>query len=213
MPNPYANYIGGRWAPARSGRTFFNLDPATGETLGEYPASGLEDVEDAVVAAQKALPAWRLTPAPKRAEILYRAGEIIKARKEDLARAMTREMGKILIEARGDVQEGIDMAYLAEEVDVRALFRAVELCRDIGKSARGGRGLCVVRELRACRRPGIDGQKAPMRIHQCVAAEQAQINAESDDGRHAARPGKHGDVAGCAAGGQHQRAALRPIDC
>ena len=113
MPNSFANYIGGRWVPARSGRTFFNLNPATGETLGEYPSSGPEDVNDAVEAAQKAYPAWRLTPAPKRAEILYRAGEIIRARKEDLARAMTREMGKILIETRGDVQEGIDMAYLA----------------------------------------------------------------------------------------------------
>src|SRR5437867_1411610 len=107
MTQTYANYIGGRWVPARSGRTFFNLNPATGETLGEYPSSGPEDVEDAVQAAQEALPAWRLTPAPKRAELLYRAGEIIKARKEDLARAMTREMGKILIETRGDVQEVI----------------------------------------------------------------------------------------------------------
>src|SRR5262245_54918010 len=113
MPNSFANYIGGRWAPARSGRTFFNLNPATGETLGEYPSSGPEDVNDAVEAAQKVWPAWRLTPAPKRAEILYRAEELIRARKEDLARAMTREMGKILIETRGDVQEGIDMAYLA----------------------------------------------------------------------------------------------------
>jgi len=113
MANPHLNYIGGRWVPARSGRTFTNTNPATGETLGEYPASGPEDVNDAVEAARKAYPSWRLTPAPKRAEILYRAGEILRARKEDLARAMTREMGKILIETRGDVQEGIDMAYLA----------------------------------------------------------------------------------------------------
>ncbi len=66
-----------------------------------------------VAAAAAAYRAWRLTPAPKRAEIVYRAGEIIRARKEDLARAMTREMGKVLAETRGDVQEGIDMAYLA----------------------------------------------------------------------------------------------------
>src|SRR5262249_25234770 len=113
MPNSFANYIGGRWAPARSGRTFFNLNPPTGETPGEYPSSGPEDSQAAGPAAQPALPAGRLTPAPKRAEILYRAGELIRARKEELARAMTREMGKILIETRGDVQEGIDMAYLA----------------------------------------------------------------------------------------------------
>ncbi|HKQ57247.1 MAG TPA: aldehyde dehydrogenase family protein, partial [Candidatus Eisenbacteria bacterium] len=113
MSQPYLNYIAGKWVPARSGRTFANTNPANGLPLGDYPASGPEDVQWAVEAASKAFPAWRLTPAPKRAEILYRAGEIIRSRKEDLARAMTREMGKILIETRGDVQEGIDMAYLA----------------------------------------------------------------------------------------------------
>jgi aldehyde dehydrogenase (NAD+) len=113
MAQPSLNYVAGRWTPARSGRTFPNHNPATGEHLGDYPASGPEDVADAVAAAAKAFPAWRLTPAPKRAEIVFRAGELIRARKEDLARAMTREMGKILVETRGDVQEGIDMAYLA----------------------------------------------------------------------------------------------------
>ena len=113
MTERFLNCIAGRWVPARSGQTFFNHNPATGERLGEYPASGPEDVNDAVAAARAAAKAWRLTPAPKRAEIVFRAGEIIRERKEELARAMTREMGKILIETRGDVQEGIDMAYLA----------------------------------------------------------------------------------------------------
>src|SRR5262245_24073781 len=113
MPETFLNYINGKWVAARSGRTFFNTNPATGEMLGEYPSSGPEDVDAAVDAASAAFRGWRLTPAPKRAEIVFRAGELIRARKEDLARAMTREMGKILIEARGDVQEGIDMAYLA----------------------------------------------------------------------------------------------------
>lgn len=113
MSEKFLNYIGGRWVPARSGRTFLNTNPATGEELGEFPASESGDVDDAVAAAAKAYTSWRLVPAPKRAEIVYRAGELIRARKEDLARAMTREMGKILIETRGDVQEGIDMAYLA----------------------------------------------------------------------------------------------------
>ncbi len=113
MAETFLNYIAGRWVPARSGRTFANLNPATGEHLGEFPSSGTEDVEAAVAAATQAFRAWRLTPAPKRAEIVFRAGEIIRARKEELARAMTREMGKILVETRGDVQEGIDMAYLA----------------------------------------------------------------------------------------------------
>ena len=113
MTEKYMNHIGGRWIPARSGRTFSNHNPATGELLGEYPASGPEDVNDAVDAAAHARRGWALTPAPKRAEIIVRAGELIRARKEDLARAMTREMGKVLAETRGDVQEGIDMAYLA----------------------------------------------------------------------------------------------------
>jgi aldehyde dehydrogenase (NAD+) len=115
MPSPttFLNHIAGRWVPARSGRTFSNFNPATGAHLGDYPSSGPEDVDAAVAAATAAFKGWRLTPAPKRAEIVYRAGEIIRDRKEDLARAMTREMGKILIETRGDVQEGIDMAYLA----------------------------------------------------------------------------------------------------
>ena len=113
MAHTFHNFIGGRWAPARSGRTFANSNPATGEVLGEFPASGPEDVNDAVEAAAGAYPAWRLTPAPRRAEILFRAGEIMRARKQDLARAMTREMGKVLAEAGGDVQEGIDMAFHA----------------------------------------------------------------------------------------------------
>ncbi len=113
MSEKFLNYIGGRWVPARSGKNFLNLNPANGESLGEFPASESGDVDDAVAAAAKAYTTWRLVPAPKRAEIVFRAGEIIRARKEDLARAMTREMGKILIETRGDVQEGIDMAYLA----------------------------------------------------------------------------------------------------
>jgi acyl-CoA reductase-like NAD-dependent aldehyde dehydrogenase len=113
MAQTFLNHIGGSWVPARSGRTFANSNPANGEVLGEFPASGPEDVNDAIEAATGAYPAWRLTPAPRRAEIVFRAGEIMRARKQDLARAMTREMGKVLAEAGGDVQEGIDMAFHA----------------------------------------------------------------------------------------------------
>ncbi len=113
MAQAFSNCIGGRWIPARSGKTFRNLNPANGEVLGEFPASGPEDVSDAVEAAAKAYRSWRLVPAPKRAEIVFRAGETIRARKPELARAMTREMGKVLAETGGDVQEGIDMAFLA----------------------------------------------------------------------------------------------------
>jgi aldehyde dehydrogenase (NAD+) len=113
MAQTFANYIGGRWVPARSGQSFKNLNPATGELLGEFPESGPDDVDAAVQAARGAMRAWQLTPAPKRGELLFKLGALIASKKEELARAATREMGKILIETRGDVQEGVDMAYLA----------------------------------------------------------------------------------------------------
>ncbi len=113
MAQTFHNLIGGRWVPARSGRAITNRNPANGEALGDFPASGPDDVSDAVQAATDAYRSWRLVPAPKRAEILFRAGEKLRERKEELARAMTREMGKVLPETRGDVQEGIDMAFYA----------------------------------------------------------------------------------------------------
>jgi acyl-CoA reductase-like NAD-dependent aldehyde dehydrogenase len=111
MVQAYLNYIGGRWQPARSGATFESEDPATGEVLGVCARSGIEDVAEAVAAAKEAYPRWRKVPAPRRAEILFRAAEILVRRKEELAQLMTREMGKILLESRGDVQEAIDMTY------------------------------------------------------------------------------------------------------
>ena len=113
MATTFHNLIGGRWIPAKSGRTFTNLNPATGAPLGDFPDSGPDDVDAAVQAARGAMRAWQLTPAPKRGELLYRLGALIAQKKEDLAKSATREMGKILIETRGDVQEGVDMAYLA----------------------------------------------------------------------------------------------------
>ena len=88
-----------------------SVNPATGEVLGLVPQSGPQDVDAAVRAAAAAFPAWRRTPAPRRAEILFRAAERMVARKEELAGLMTREMGKVLTETRGDVQEAIDMSY------------------------------------------------------------------------------------------------------
>src|SRR4029079_5445078 len=86
-------------------------DPS--DVVGVFPSSGAEEVQAAVAAAKKAFESWRLYPAPRRAEILYRAGQIMIERKEQLAREMTREMGKVLAEARGDVQEVIDMTLYA----------------------------------------------------------------------------------------------------
>ncbi len=114
MGELYKNYIGGKWVEAKSGKTFENRNPANHHDLiGVFPASGPEDVDEAVSAAKRAFLNWRLVPAPKRGEILYRVGELLRQRKEEIARAMTREMGKILKETRGDVQEGIDTAFYA----------------------------------------------------------------------------------------------------
>ncbi len=108
----HKNFINGEWVDAKRGGTFENRNPAdTGELLGIFPSSTAEDVNDAVDAAKAAFKKWRLFPAPRRAEILYRTAEALVKRKEQMASDMTREMGKPLSETRGDVQEAIDMTY------------------------------------------------------------------------------------------------------
>ena len=107
----FQNYIAGEWVDAASGGTFESVSPANGETIGVFPRSGPEDVDRAVAAAKEAYEDWRLVPAPKRGEILFRFAQLLSESKEDLAQLMAREMGKVLPEARGDVQEAIDMAY------------------------------------------------------------------------------------------------------
>ncbi|MFI5275036.1 MAG: aldehyde dehydrogenase family protein, partial [Ktedonobacterales bacterium] len=107
----YQNYIEGAWVAPAEGHTGENRDPANGELIGLFPRSGQADVDAAVAAAKAAFDGWRRTPPPTRGEILYRVGRLLEERKEDIARTLTREMGKVLVEARGDVQEAIDMAY------------------------------------------------------------------------------------------------------
>jgi aldehyde dehydrogenase (NAD+) len=108
----YQNLIGGQWLPAAGGKTMLNLNPADhSDVIGAFPSSHAEDVALAVAAAKKAFATWRLVPAPKRAEILLRAGNNLIQNKEKYAREMTREMGKVLAETRGDVQEAIDEAF------------------------------------------------------------------------------------------------------
>ena len=116
-PKIFKNYINGEWAPAASGLTFDNNNPADRRDLvGEFQKSSRLDVETAVQAAKEAYKTWRLTPPPKRGEILYRAARLLIERKEAYAEQMTREMGKVLEETRGDVQEAIDMTfYMAGE--------------------------------------------------------------------------------------------------
>src|ERR1700683_5630170 len=111
-PRVYKNFINGEWVDSRGGNAYENRNPAnTDELVGMLVSSTSEDVDAAVEAAKAAYAKWRLTPAPKRAEILFRAAELLVQRKEEFSRDMTREMGKVLAETRGDVQEAIDMAY------------------------------------------------------------------------------------------------------
>src|SRR6266700_3109081 len=107
-PRIFKNFINGEWLESRSGKAYENHNPAnTDELIGMFVSSAEEDVD----AAGEAYKTWRLVPAPKRAEILIRAAELLVQRKEEFSKDMTREMGKVLAEARGDVQEAIDMTY------------------------------------------------------------------------------------------------------
>jgi alpha-ketoglutaric semialdehyde dehydrogenase len=112
-PTTYRLFIAGRWVDGVGGETFDSVNPAdTRDVVGRFQAGAAADVAMAVRAAEDAGPGWARTPAPKRGEILYRFGALLADHKERVARAMTREMGKVLAEARGDVQEGIDIAFL-----------------------------------------------------------------------------------------------------
>jgi acyl-CoA reductase-like NAD-dependent aldehyde dehydrogenase len=108
----YRNFINGEWVSSSTGQAHENRNPANkNDLIGAFPLSNERDLNAAVAAAKEAQKSWRLVPAPKRAEILYKAAELILQNKESFSRDMTREMGKVLKEARGDVQEAIDMSY------------------------------------------------------------------------------------------------------
>jgi acyl-CoA reductase-like NAD-dependent aldehyde dehydrogenase len=122
MAAKYMNFIGGEWAEPSSGQFGENRNPAdTDDLIGLFPRSGGEDVARAVTSAQAGFARWSRTPAPVRGDVLRRVGDLLTERKEAIARAMTREMGKVLAETRGDVQEGIDTAYYAAS-ECRRLF-------------------------------------------------------------------------------------------
>jgi aldehyde dehydrogenase (NAD+) len=147
MADVFKNYIDGKWVEAKPGKTFENRNPANRhDLLGLFPASGQEDIDDAVEAAQKAFGHWRLVPAPKRGEILYRVGELLRQHKEPIALTMTREMGKILKETRGDVQEGIDTAFYAAGEGRRFFGQTTpsELPNKFAMSVRSPIGVCAL---------------------------------------------------------------------
>jgi acyl-CoA reductase-like NAD-dependent aldehyde dehydrogenase len=122
MPQNFLNFIDGSWREATSGRTFENRNPARpSEVIGLFPRSSSDDVDAAVASATRGFQIWRSTPAPERGDVLRRVGELMSARKEEIARIATREMGKVLEETRGDVQEGIDTAFYAA-TEGRRLF-------------------------------------------------------------------------------------------
>src|SRR5437763_16522158 len=107
----FRNYVGGEWVDAASGETFESTSPATGETIGAFPRSGVEDVDRAVAVAKEAFAEWRLVPAPKRGEILFGLARLLEQEKPALTHLMTRAVGTVKAEAGGDVQEASDNTY------------------------------------------------------------------------------------------------------
>ena len=122
MAKTFKNFIGGSWVAPSTGTHFENRNPAdTGDLIGRFPDSGSHDIDAAVRSAARGFKLWSRTPAPARGDVLRRVGDLLVARKEAIAAAATREMGKVLAETRGDVQEGIDTAYYAA-TEGRRLF-------------------------------------------------------------------------------------------
>jgi aldehyde dehydrogenase (NAD+) len=143
----YGNFIDGEWKPSVSGKTFENRSPAnTDDLIGIFQDSNRTDVEAALESARRAYESWRLVPAPVRAEMLFKAAQLIAARKEALARDMTREMGKVLNETRGDVQEAIDMTFYMAGEGRRMFGQTVpsELRNKFAMSVRQPLGVCSI---------------------------------------------------------------------
>jgi aldehyde dehydrogenase (NAD+) len=145
MVKKYKNYINGRWVEPSTRKYEDNVNPANNDDIiGSFPLSGKEDVDKACKAAEEAFKNWRLITAPKRAHYLMKVGDILTRRKEEIAGVMTREMGKILQETRGDVQEGIDTAYFTAGEGRRLFGDTVpcELPDKAGFSIRMPAGVC-----------------------------------------------------------------------
>src|SRR5690349_16284209 len=112
MSESPCHFIDGQWRKnLHHGKSFENRNPATGELINVYPEAAHEDVEAAVQAAAKAFEMWRKVPVAKRGEILLRSMHLLEEHKEEWAKDMTREMGKVIQETRGDIQEAIDTSF------------------------------------------------------------------------------------------------------
>ncbi len=145
MAKTFKNFIGGQWVAPSTGKHFENRNPAdTSDLIGRFPDSGKADVEAAVKSAQAGFERWSRTPAPLRGDVLRRVGDLLTARKDEIADAMTREMGKVLAETAGDVQEGIDTAYYAATEGRRLFGHTVpsELRQKFAMSVRRPIGPC-----------------------------------------------------------------------
>ncbi len=127
----YLNLIAGRWQPSATGRTFENRNPADVDDLvGTFPESAGRDVADAVAAAAAAQPAWAATPAPKRGDVLFRAANLLEARADEIAREMTREEGKTVPEARGEVGRTVNILRYYGGEGARLFGRVIPSERD-----------------------------------------------------------------------------------
>jgi aldehyde dehydrogenase (NAD+) len=137
----FHNYINGKWVKGRN--TFQTINPANEELVADIAQAELTDVDSAVNAAKEAFKSWRLLPAPLRGEVLFKVGDILKQKKEELAQLLTRDMGKVIAEARGDVQEAIDMAYFMGGEGRRLLgyTAPVEMMNKFGMAVRDPSGV------------------------------------------------------------------------
>jgi len=122
----FKNFIGGEWVAPATGEYFENRNPADwNDVIGRFPRSGSDDLKRAIASAKRGFAQWSKTPAPIRGQVLQQVGQLLVARKDEIAKAMTREMGKVLAETGGDVQEGIDTAFYAATEGRRLFGRVV----------------------------------------------------------------------------------------
>ena len=197
MAETFRNFIGGTWVGASSGRTFETRNPAdTDEVIGSYPESDAGDAREAIEAARKAQPAWAAIPAPKRGEILHRAANILESRADSVARDMTREEGKTLPEARGEVNRAVNILryYGGEGARLSGQFTPSERDRVVIQTLRrplGVVGLITPWNFPDCDSRVEDGARADRRQRRRAQALGSRAALCAAAGRGARRSGRH----------------------